>query len=265
MPDDSAFARLGRPRRLWAVAAIHGQHERLAAIHTAIEQDLLPGDRIIYLGNYIGRDGDAARTIDELLAFRIDAMARPGWEADDLVYLRGQQEETWSKLLQLQFAPNPREVLAWMLRQGAGRVVEAYGGIVQQGEAAARDGAVALNRWTTRLREGVRARPGHEKFFTVLQRAALVDDGALFVHAGLDPARPLAAQGDAFWWDASGFERIQDRYETFRRVIRGYDPQKRGPQHEGYAVTLDAGCGFGGPLRAAQLSPEGALLQLVEA
>jgi serine/threonine protein phosphatase 1 len=265
MPDDSSFARLGRPRRLWAVAAIHGQYERLAAIHAAIEQDLLPGDRIIYLGNYIGRNGDAARTIDELLAFRIDALARPGWEADDIVYLRGQQEETWSKLLQLQFAPNPREVLAWMLRQGAATTIEAYGGIVQQGEGAARDGAMALNRWTSRLREGIRARPGHEKFFTVLQRAAFVEKGALFVHAGLDPARPLAAQGDAFWWDASGFDRIAPPYETFARVVRGHDPLKRGPRHEGYAVTLDAGCGFDGPLRAAQLSPEGALLRLVEA
>jgi serine/threonine protein phosphatase 1 len=265
MPDDSSFARLGRPRRLWAVAAIHGQHERLAAIHSAIEQDLLPGDRILYLGNYIGRDGDPAATIDELLAFRIDTLARPGWDTDDLVYLRGQQEETWSKLLQLQFAPNPREVLAWMLRQGAGRTIEAYGGVVAQGESAAREGAVALNRWTTRLRDGIRARPGHEKFFTVLQRAAFVEAGALFVHAGLDPTRPLAAQGDAFWWDASGFERIQSPYENFGRVIRGFDPLKRGPSHSEYAVTLDAGCGFGGPLRAAQLSPQGALLQLVEA
>jgi serine/threonine protein phosphatase 1 len=92
-----------------------------------------------------------------------------------------------------------------------------------------------------------------------------VEGGPLFVHAGLDPARPLAAQGDAFWWDVSGFERIQSPYENFGRVVRGFDPLKRAPNHSEYAVTLDAGCGFGGPLRAAQLSPEGALLQLVEA
>lgn len=38
--------------------------------------------------------------------------------ADDLVYLRGGQEEIWQKMLQLPFAPNPMQVLEWMLGQG---------------------------------------------------------------------------------------------------------------------------------------------------
>ena len=35
-------------------------------------------------------------------------------------YLRGSQEEMWHKVLQLQFAADPRGVLAWMLEQGLG-------------------------------------------------------------------------------------------------------------------------------------------------
>ena len=38
----------------------------------------------------------------------------------DIVYLRGQQEEMWHRMLQIQFAPNPKEVLPWMLQQGVG-------------------------------------------------------------------------------------------------------------------------------------------------
>ena len=35
-----------------------------------------------------------------------------------VAYLRGAQEEMWAKLLQLQFATDPRQVLGWMLSHG---------------------------------------------------------------------------------------------------------------------------------------------------
>ena len=101
------------------------------------------GDRLVYLGNCLGHGAEVRGAIDELLGFRRQILARPGMFPFDIAYLRGAQEEMWQKLLQLQFAPNPREVLGWMLEHGVGATLSAYGGSIQQGIVAARDGPLA--------------------------------------------------------------------------------------------------------------------------
>lgn len=250
------------------MAACNGDVNRLERLHLAIAERFALGDRLVYLGNYLG-GGDPAGTIDRILALRTHLLALPGMIPEDFVYLRGVQEEIWSKLLQIQFAPNPREVLAWMLDRGGAVTLQAYGGSPEAGLSAAREGAMAMARWTNRLREGIRRHAGHEKFLTVLQRAALTEDtgdGALlFVHAGIDPGRPLAAQGDSFWWEASGFDRITERFETFRRIFRGYDPARHGAKLDGYAVTLDGHSAESGALLAAAITPDGEIAELFEA
>jgi hypothetical protein len=263
--DGGNFANLGRPRRIWAVAACQGSTERLDRLHLALADRFATGDRLIYLGNYLG-SRDAAGTLDRLLAFRTYLMAGPSVVAGDLVYLRGVQEEIWSKLLQIQFAPNPGEVLRWMLERGAAATLEAYGCDAREGLAATKAGAVAMARWTNRLREAMRRRPGHEKLLSVLKRAALTEiDGAgalLFVHSGIDPTRPLAAQRDSFWWGSGGYEQLTPPFETFRRIFRGSDPSGRGQRLEGYAVTLDAGAD--GPLIALAITPNGEIAEIIK-
>ena len=49
------------------------------------------------------------------------------------------------------------------------------------------------------------------------------DGRLLFVHAGIDPARSLNEQGDAFWWGASDILELTAPFDGFRRVIRGFD------------------------------------------
>ena len=70
--------------------------------------------------------------IDELLLFRRAILARPDADCADIVFLRGAQEEMWQKLLQLQFAPNPVEVLQWMVAQGIEPTIRAYGASVKR-------------------------------------------------------------------------------------------------------------------------------------
>jgi hypothetical protein len=89
--------------------------------------------------------------------------------------------------------------------------------------------------------------------------------GVLLVHAGIDPGRPLAGQGDAFWWDAPGFARIAEPYEGFSRVIRGYDPGHGGIAVAQVTATIDAGCGFGGRLACACIDASGEIAEIVEA
>ncbi len=268
MSDESKFGYLGRPRRIWAVAACHGEIERLDIVHAAVAERFAVGDRLLYLGNYLG-GGYPSETIDRLLAFRTYLLAAPGMIANDLIYLRGIQEEIWSKLLQIQFAPNPHEVLLWMLERGAEATLRGYGGESRIGLAATREGAIAMTRWTNGLRETMRQRPGHNKFMSVLRRAALTEETEegplLFVHAGIDPARELSAQGDSFWWESGGFDKTTTQFENFKRLFRGCDPAGDGLKLEGYAVTLDAGCGSGGPLIAAAIMPDGRIVDIIKA
>ena len=74
--DSEIFARLRRPRRIWAVGAIHGERARLAQLHRQIAAHLDKGDRLVYLGGYLGHGPDVVGTLDELVAFRRLFLAR---------------------------------------------------------------------------------------------------------------------------------------------------------------------------------------------
>jgi serine/threonine protein phosphatase 1 len=260
------FARLRGARRIWAVAAIHGEAERLSRLHDQIAARFAEGDRIVYLGNYLGHGGAVVATIDELIDFRSRIMARPRGFMCDVVFLRGAQEEMWQKLLQLQFAQNPSEVLGWMVRNGIEPTLQAYGADLRQGLAASRDGPRTITRWTTGMRNAMNAAPGHTKLYSTLRHAAATQDGQLlFVHAGINPARPLAEQGDAFWWGPSDILDLTAPFDGFRRVIRGFDRDRRGLVQRDYAVSLDAGAGRGGRLLAALFAPNGEVIESLEA
>lgn len=267
MTDRQKFAVLRRCRRVWAVSSIHGECGRLQTLHHALLQKLQAGDRLVYLGNLIGPGQSSIETLDELLSFRRSFLAGARAFACDLVFLRGAQEEMWQKLLQLQFASDPRNVLEWMLDQGLGTTLEAYGGDVKEARRAAGAGAVILTRWTGGLRRSIQAHPGHWELQGSLRRAAYSEgrDGLLFVHAGLNPAVPLEEQRDNFWWSAKGFQRIAAPYQGFARVVRGYEASHPGLVLSDHTATIDAGCGFGGPLLAACFSLEGELLDRLEA
>jgi len=263
--DAEIFARFKRPRRVWAVGAIHGDAARLGRLHARLSPRLAPRDCLVYLGGYLGHGPDIVGTLEELIAFRRVFLSGRNAFLGDIAFLRGAQEEMWQKLLQLQFAPNPREVLRWMLDHGLGATISAYGIEIRQGEAAARDGAMSITRWTAALRAALNARPGHRQLLTGLKRAALTADGALlFVHAGIDPDKPLELQGDMLWWGGRNILELDAPYAGFRRVVRGHDRRQGGFLESAHAVSLDAGSGLGGRLIAACFAPDGTVLETIE-
>jgi serine/threonine protein phosphatase 1 len=260
------FVQLRDARRVWAVGAIHGEARRLARVHDLIGERFFRGDRLVYLGNYLGHGADVAATIDELLDFRRRVLGRPHGFACDVVYLRGAQEEMWQKLLQLQVAPNPGEVLAWMVRAGVEATVRAYGGDMRQGFAATRDGPRTITRWTSGLRAAMNAAEGHATLFAALRHAAYTDEaGLLFVHAGIDPRRALTAQGDAFWWSTADILELGAPFGGFGRVVRGFDRDRRGVVEGQFAVSVDGGAGRGGRLQAACIAADGQIVDFCEA
>jgi serine/threonine protein phosphatase 1 len=284
MSDQQKFAFLEGARRVWCVGAVHGERARLEALHDRLWTRLAPGDRLVYLGNVLGRGPDVAGTVAELLAFRCGVMALEPAATPHVVVLRGSQEEMWQKLLQLQFATDPRGVLEWMLGHGLAATLDAYGSSAAEARERVRGGTVGLTRWTQGLRRAMQALPGHVAFMADLRRACAVTGtqpvdtgdpaarpphGLLCVNAGLDPTRPLEAQKDSFWWASGGFQRLDRPYGGYARVVRGFAPEKPNP-HPGvalsdFAATVDAGCGLGGPLAAACFAMDGSLDDAVEA
>lgn len=259
---DPAFGVLRHARRVWAVAAIHGEAARLHETHNELAARLLPGDRLVYLGNMIGHGNDTIATLDELLAFRRDFLCLPGAEPEDIVYLRGAQEEMWRKLLQIQFAPGPGEVFDWMLRHGLAPVLQAYGSDPQQVRGILREGAHGISRWTNSLRAAIRRHPGHDDLFGCFRRAAYTGGNELlFVHAGIDPGAALAAQSDHLWWGSPAFRAMTQPYAGFRRVVSGCNPRGEGAHLDAFTCCLDGGAGFGGPLNVACFGLDGAIVE----
>jgi len=269
--DTDKIAILRHPLRVWAVASVHGEADKLARLHQDIAQRYQAGDRLVYLGNVMGRGSDSAGAIDQLLEFRRAVIGTQGMFAGDVAILRGAQEEMWQKLLQLQLALNPAEVLIWMLDQGIEATLQAYGGHAADGIAAARGGAPACARWTASLRDAVHAHAGHTRFLSALRRAAVTEpsdtDGAplLFVNAGLDISRPLETQKDSYWWPSADFDGIREPYGDFARIVRGFDKQAGGLTEGPFTVSADGGAGRGGSLLAVCLDAAGAVVETLEA
>jgi serine/threonine protein phosphatase 1 len=260
--SSEAFAVLRHARRIWAVAAIHAEAGRLRDAHQELAARVLPGDRLVYLGNTVGHGTDPIATFNELLAFRRDFLCLPGIEAEDIVYLRGAQEEMWRKLQQIQFAPGPGEVLDWMLRHGLEPTLRGYGIDPQQVRGIMRDGALAVSRWTNTLRAAIRKHPGHDDLFGSFRRAAFTAGGELlFVHAGVDPNAPLEAQSDHLWWGSPSFRGMPQPYAGFRRVVSGGNPRGEGAHLDAFTCCLDGGAGFGGPLNVACFGLDGAVVE----
>ncbi|MCB1650598.1 MAG: hypothetical protein KDI46_00940 [Alphaproteobacteria bacterium] len=240
----------------------------MTAIHNGLIARIKPGDRILYHGNYTGFGQHAVECVDEILAFRRLILCIPGMMPTDFIYLRGQQEQMWQKLLQLPFAPDPMNVLLWMLGNGLSTTLYSYGLCPHDAIEACRAGTLPLTKWIAKVREAVRKHPGHETFANHQTRAAFTDEEQsypmLFIHAGLNSAYNLQDQGDNLWWGGEDFDHVAQAYKPFEKVIRGYDPAHRGLYLNCITATTDNACGFGGNLISVGFETDGSVHEILE-
>ena len=86
----TGFARLRGARRIWAVAAIHGDAERLARLHDRIFARASGAATGSFISAIISDTAKrSAAAVDELLDFRRRFMARRAAFSCDVVFLRG--------------------------------------------------------------------------------------------------------------------------------------------------------------------------------
>ncbi|MBI04232.1 MAG: hypothetical protein CMI96_00265 [Pelagibacteraceae bacterium] len=223
MTIKSNFISFKNVQRIWAIGSIHSNLESFVILKKHILKNFKQGDKIVFLGNIVGLGDHAKETITSVLDLRFKLMAKYLLNADDVVFLRGAQEEMFHKLLQLQIAPNPQEILKWMFAHGVDKTLKSYGFDLSEAENISLQGTIAISKWTSKLNMAVANILGHKEYLANLKHAAYSESKKiLFVNRGVDVSRPLSAQNDCFWWGYQNFSLINKPYNTFLRIVRGY-------------------------------------------
>jgi len=199
----------------YAIGDIHGSLDKLRRLIARCEEQAegRPAT-FIFLGDYIDRGPDSAGVVDFVMALQSRAQSR-------VVALRGNHEAI---ALGVVAGTLPED---YWLDQGGDATLESYG-------------AVNASELPEAHVEWLRSLPVSH------------DDGRhFFVHAGIDPDMPLAAQREHdLIWIREPF--LSDERDHGRLVVHGHTPlQTRKPELRPNRLNIDTGAVFGGPLTAA--------------
>ena len=226
MENTSNFVELEKSNKIWAIGSIHSNLKSFTSIKNFILKNFGINDKLILLGNVIGLGNDSKETLSSVIDLRFKLMSKFKLKSDAIVFLRGAQEEMFSKLLQLQLAPNPSEIVEWMFDHGVNKTIKSYGFSENDVKSVASSGTINISKWTASLTKAIHDNPGHTQYFLNLKHAAYSHTKKiLFVNRGVDITRPLSAQNDCFWWGYQDFSTLQKPYKTFIRIVRGYESE----------------------------------------
>ena len=207
--------------RTFAIGDIHGCLDKLEDLVSLISPG--PGDRLVFLGDYVDRGDSVVEVIDFLidLALRIEC-----------VFLRGNHEDMFLSFLE--FGTNETVFFA----NGGRKTVESY---------------VAPQPFISRNQVAHVISGAHRDFFSRL-KWHYMDDDYLYVHAGIKPGVEMADQErqDLIW--------IRDEFISSptgmpRKVIFGHTPFAR-PLVKKDKIGIDTGAVYGGSLTAVSLPEE---------
>jgi serine/threonine protein phosphatase 1 len=190
---------------VYAVGDIHGRADLLAQMHRLIAEDaasLTPGTSklVIYLGDYVDRGLESRQVIEFLTEDRLA-------EAQS-VHLLG-NHDAW--------------LLSFLVDASIGPIWLRYGGDATMLSYGLRLGVPRDDlRYYEQLQEDLRQRipRSHVQFLQDLELSFESGD-YLFVHAGVDPARPLDQQAtDDLLWIREPF--LSSRRDLGRVVVHGH-------------------------------------------
>ena len=226
MDKISNFVELKKSKKIWAIGSIHSNIKSFTSIKEFLLKKFEANDKLIFLGNIIGLGYNSKETLSSVIDLRFNLMSKFKLKPESIVFLRGAQEEMFSKLLQLQLAPNPTEIIEWMFDHGVNKTIESYGFSDNEVKSIASSGTMNISKWTTSLNKTLHNNLGHTQYFLNLKHAAYSHTKKiLFVNRGVDITRPLSAQNDCFWWGFHNFSSIVRPYKTFLRIVRGYESE----------------------------------------
>jgi serine/threonine protein phosphatase 1 len=221
-----APGRLPAGRRIYAVGDVHGCDGRLATLHAAIAADLArrpcPAPLLVHLGDYVDRGPDSCGVVRRLAA----GDPLPGVPT---VNLMGNHEATMLEALGGQGAA----MTDWMI-QGGRAALTSWGG----------DPDAPRTEWANHV-------PAADLDF--LRGLALMhrEGGYLFVHAGIRPGVPVAAQARE---DLLGIRQpfLQSDTDLGVVVVHGHTPKSE-PVLRHNRIGIDTGAVYGQRLTCAVL------------
>jgi serine/threonine protein phosphatase 1 len=212
--------------RVYAIGDVHGCADKLRALHARIAAHLaarpIADPVLVHLGDYIDRGPESAAALAALLAPPAGLRA---------VNLSGNHEQM---MLEAVLTAEPAAFALWM-RNG--------------GRPALRSWGLAPDLPPGELRAALP--PAHLAFLRGLALSHR-EGGYLFVHAGVRPGVPLAAQSphDLLW--------IREPFLSWPGdlggvvVVHGHTPME-GPVVKANRIGLDTAAVLGGPLTCAVL------------
>jgi serine/threonine protein phosphatase 1 len=199
----------------YAVGDVHGSLDKLKALVEACREHADGrAMRLVFLGDYIDRGPDSAGVLRFMMSLQADF-------PEQIIALKG-NHEAWA----LSLLDGAVPASAW-LRNGGAETLHSYG-VKDIGDLP----RAHLN-WMRALR----------LFF---------DDGRrFFVHAGVNPSRPLDAQDEQeLLWIREPF--LTNGRDYGRLIVHGHTPlESEKPELRINRLNLDTAAAFGGPLTAA--------------
>ena len=205
----------GEAALLYAIGDIHGSLQKLRDLLMLCEQHADGRTAtFVFLGDYIDRGPDSRGVIEALIELQSQ-------RHDRIIALKGNHEAVAVEIVDGETDPE-----SW-LREGGTATLRSY-----------------------RIDDVRDLPPEHVAWLRALPLC--FDDGErFFVHAGIDPDKPLDAQsGHDLIWIREPF--LSDGREHGRLIVHGHTPQGDGlPDFRGNRLNLDTGAVFGGALTAA--------------
>ena len=151
MNTESNFVELRDSSKIWAIGSIHSNIDSFNGIKDFILNNFEENDKLIFLGNIIGLGESSKESITSVIDLRFKLMSKFRLKPDSIIFLRGAQEEMFSKILQLQIAPNPTEIINWMFDHGVDKTLNSYGFTNNEVIDIASSGTVTISKWTSKL------------------------------------------------------------------------------------------------------------------
>jgi len=199
----------------YAVGDIHGSLHKLRSLVARCEEHANGRPAMfVFLGDYIDRGPDSAGVIRFVIELQSRAQSR-------VIALKGNHEA-----IALGVVAGEQPEYYW-LEQGGDATLRSYGA------RTAGEPPETHLRWLRSL-------------------PSSYDDGRrFFVHAGIDPDKPLSAQREHdLVWIREPF--LSDRRDHGRLIVHGHTPlPRRAPDSRANRLNIDTGAVFGGPLTAA--------------
>jgi len=220
-------------RLTYAIGDIHGRDDLFGRLLGKIREDaraFAERPRLVLLGDYVDRGAQSRQVLE-----RIKGLFHEDW--CDLVVLMGNHEEAL-----LRFLREPEYGVAWC-EYGGAAALASYGVTPPQMRTNIEDWQRARDEFAVVVEE-------HIDMIQAMQ-LVFIDGDYLFVHAGVDPARPLLEQGaDTFLWIRGAFLAVDKACDYV--VVHGHTPQPE-PSSSRWRIGVDTGAYATGTLTAIRL------------